>query len=171
MHSSERGNQLIRVLEEVAESIGALRSTMVKNRMALVAVRGSELEQGLAVAQREAERLAGLEERRRDAQEQLRAALGAPGDAPWAGILARVPAEVARRLRAAHDAVRGQARALRVEVAVGRKLLGFSRDSLEAMFRALLQASEGAAKGYDRNARVVAGTPAGTTGRLVRGTV
>lgn len=102
-----------------------------------------------------------------------------PGVAPKAlhldvtAIAARLPLAAARDLRAAADDATAVARAVRRELALGTRLLGFAQRAHDGLLAdAASAARQKAAPGYDRNARTMSGVAGSTAaGTLVDGKV
>jgi hypothetical protein len=93
--------------------------------------------------------------------------LGVPGPAPadlrvGIGLIAaRLRSVAAARLRAAADAARTAAAAVRVEVALGNRLLQWNGRAQEHLLQQAAGA-KAAVPGYDRNGRHVHGALVGT---------
>ncbi len=86
-------------------------------------------------------------------------------------ICAALPAPRAHRLRAAADRATLLARQVRVEVALGERLVRFTQRAQEGLLATAAGAADGAgAHGYDRHARSRSGFgPAGRAGTFVDG--
>lgn len=169
MPTREPWRELVDSIEQEARALDSVRTAMQERRTLYVALRGRDLEQGLAPLTALAETARQATLRRQQLLEALAPAAGT-GARGRANLVATAPRDVRSRLERATALARAAARALRVENALGARLLEFARASQESLVHALAGAAPGAdhaAKVYDCNARAVA--PRRASGNLVSG--
>lgn len=159
---------LATALRDLVENVNALRQSLADSRLAFVHARGADLEARNA---EHTQRASQVHAREVDVASRRRAlwdALGLPAGARMSAVLAKLPATTARRLGEAAEQLRAALQALRVESAVGQRLLDVSRRAQEGLIRQLATGAATGSQRYDRHARTVHGQQAGG---FVRGTV
>ena len=159
MSASDGHDQLAVAIDAEARALEALCAAMASSRTLYVALRASELAAALAPLDAAAATVRSAGERRA----RLAAALAPAG---LQALLDAVPRARSAPLRRALERARAAARALRVENALGARLLEFARGTQESLLRAVAGASAGA-KVYDCHARAVAAR--GESGNLISG--
>lgn len=156
-------------LRQLTDSVGALRQALAASRLAFVRTKGTELEARSREHATLAEAVHGLEGVVGSRRSELCRALGVPESARMSALLARLPAAVGKRLGETAELLRAALQALRVESAVGRRLLDVSRRAQEGLLQGLGAAgTRQPTHRYDRHARTVQSRHAGG---IVRGTV
>ncbi len=98
----------------------------------------------------------------------LCAGLGEPVDTRLSKLLRRLTPTIARALTEAAAELRRALHALRVESAVGQRLLAVTQKAQDGLLGAFGARARGGAQRYDRHARSV---HSGQSGELVRGTL
>jgi len=155
-------------LHRLSDGVDALRQSLATSRVAFVRASSPDLEQLHREHTDLAARVHALEEAAGKRRSELCAAAGLPDSTRMGTVLRALPAAAARRLAQAADRLRAALHALRVEGAVGRRLLDVNRRAQEGMLLGLVEAARRSAHRYDRHARTVRAEGAGG---IVRGTV
>jgi hypothetical protein len=151
-------------LRRLTERVEALRAALAGSRAAFAGARASALESDQQTHAALAEAVHAGEREVVAARRTLQAGLGLAPDARMAELLRHVPAAAAGELAAAASALRRGLLALRVETAVGERLLELTQRA-QAGWRGR---PGPAARRYDRHARTL---PPGGSGDLVQGTI
>jgi hypothetical protein len=178
----EVSDRIVTSLRLSAALLQQLHDGMVRRRTAWIAARPSTLQEPARALEHLARELgaesARLRELMAQAQQTLPAPLAHARDLHVdASLLAgHLPAAAAARLRQAAAAATEAARRVRVEQALGERLLRFTQhmqDNLLANIAATLTTTAVDLGGYDRSARRVAGAfgPAATPGSLIDGRI
>jgi hypothetical protein len=155
-------------LLQLVEHIDDLRTALAANRAAFVRTSTTDLDSTTQEHKRLADRVHALEKVVAERRAELCAALGQPTTARMRTLLTLLPATVARKLADTAERLRMALHTLRVEGAVGQRLLDVSRRAQESVVQTLAAATKRAARRYDRHARSIS---SGQAGDLVRGTV
>ncbi|MEZ5966726.1 MAG: hypothetical protein R3F56_23005 [Planctomycetota bacterium] len=155
-------------LRQLCEAVDALRQGLVDSRFAFVRARASDLEERHGDNARHAARVHALETEVAGRRGALCEVLRLPPTSRMSTIMGRLPADAARRLGETAERLRGALRALRVEGAVGQRLLDVSRRAHEGLLHQLATDNRRQGQRYDRHARSVRSEAAGG---FVRGTV
>ncbi|HLU39211.1 MAG TPA: hypothetical protein VK081_07485 [Planctomycetota bacterium] len=159
---------LAAALHRLTERADALRAALHGQRRAFVGADAVALAALHETHAAEADRLHAAEREVVACRAALCAALGAPDSVRVPALCARLPGAVAEELDAAATTARAALLALRVESAVGQRLLDATRRAQEGLWQALRGGTPDGQR-YDRHARAV-GTP-DRSGSLLRGTV
>jgi hypothetical protein len=171
------GERLVRSLLASGESLQKLQRGLAERRTAWVAARPSALAPAAALEEL-AQELAAEEGRRGELLAEIRGLMpGRPGVAAEdlhvnvSRLCALVPPALAARLQQAAAAATAASRLVRAELALGARLLQFSRRAHEGLLAGIGRARDDVG-GYDRGARRVHGALVGrpcATGTLVDG--
>lgn len=159
MSLPERTGELIRSLQATTALLQKLQQALKSRRMVWVAAKPREIAAPLQDLEPIAEELKAETSRRDQLLTALAVDLPLPAPRPGCdlqvsmGMIARhLPAPQARTLQAAtQDAVKA-ARSVRIETALGSKLLHFARAAHDSWLPHLAGLGQGP-QGYDRNAR------------------
>lgn len=162
-----------------ADLLRSMHEALAARRTSWIAARPSTLAEPAEKLQQAAERLAEEERSRADLLQRIAALLPGAAPAPAIGrrhvnvtqVAAALPREAAARLRQAADDATAAARRVRIELALGERLLQFTQRSQETVLHGIASQTADVG-GYDRGARRVHGPLVGgraTTGTLIDG--
>ncbi len=162
-------DQLIALLEEQAAGLEGLHKAMEGSRTAWLALRPTELQSAVDQLQKTANRTAKIEEQRQAVLQQIQETMGIRQPASVSRLSSQLPKSLGNRLRGVAGRATRAAEAVRKESGLGARLLDFSHQSQESMFRSIAREQESQAQSYDRSARPVVhrdGVGAFVDGRL-----
>ena len=177
MSFSDRTHRLEQSFRSTATLLREMLEGLKARRVAWGSVRPKALEPSPEL-ERLAQQLAGEEELRVQLLRELRRMLPAPAGADAASmhvnvtrIAAAMPTAAAQSLRAAADEATQLAKAVRVEVTLGQRLLQFTQRAQDSLLAGIHGATNGPAV-YDRHARADRrARAAGGGGALVDGRI
>ena len=159
--------KLILCLENTAAEMDRLEQQMREERQHFVSLRGEQLLQAVETLRTLADSARARDQERDQLGALVRDTLQIEGTVTISRLSPRLPPDLAKRLRTVGSHAKQQAERLRVEAAVGQRLLEFARQTQEALLRRMLKLEQQQAEGYDRNARKTSTATSG--GRLVKG--
>ncbi len=157
----------VAALDLQTNAVEALTATLRERRLAFVAARTADTDAALAQLDADREAVEAAAARRDQAVTALRAALRADADARVRQLIALLPSDLRPKAQRALDRTTAAARTLRVENAVGHRLLAFAQRTQDALWQDVVAAAGGSNPGYDRNARALRGA---ATGGWISGT-
>lgn len=155
-------------LLQLVDRLDALRTALAANRLAFVRTSSPRLEATNREHSALAEEVHALEKTVATRRAELCAALAQPASTRMSSLLTKLPGATARRLAATAARLRKALHALRVESAVGQRLLDVSRQAQEGLVQSLTASGRNSAHRYDRHARSV---NSGRVGNFMHGTV
>lgn len=162
--------QIIADVEHTADLLFRLAGAMERCRTAYVSLRPSEMENALGPMLEIEARLREATARREARLVRLRALLGGAGPLTLSELERVVPPRHARRVRRARERLTGAVGSLRVEAAVGGRLLELAATAFDEMVRSLLGQDSRRSPAYDHRARLVQ-SRRDAGGALVSGTL
>lgn len=176
MSPHDLAERLIRSLERTAQLLTTMERGLKARRLQWAGARPDDLLQPVLELEQCAQELRAEEDRRGGLLTQIAAALPLPAPRPDGSLRVTVgriaphlAAAQARRLVEAATRATGLARGVRVETAMGTRLLEFARRAHDGVLGAVAGRERGPAA-YDRNARRVRGAlPNATAGNLIDG--
>ncbi len=148
-------DQLIALLEEQAAGLEGLHKAMEGSRTAWLALRPTELQSAVDQLQKTANRTAKIEEQRQAVLQQIQETMGSRQPASVSRLSSQLPKPLGDRLRGVAGRATKAAEAVRKESGLGARLLDFSHQSQESVFRSIAREQESQAQSYDRSARRV----------------
>jgi hypothetical protein len=161
--------ELAKALDVEAGAHEQLAALLRRHRLAFVALRPGEVEAGLLALQDAGEASLRGAQQRAQLWQAATERLGLPPRARLVELAAAAGGEPGERLLRSGARARAAARTLRVENAVGRRLVDFARQSHEGLLQALLGLGQRHERTYDRHMRSVPGHAG--HGRLLSGNI
>lgn len=163
-------DRVVADVERVGDLLVELAAAMERCRTAYVSLRPSELEAAIGPMLEIEARLREAAAAREPRLVRLRAALGGAGPVTLSEIERAASPRLAGRVREVRERLAEAVARVRVEAAVGGRLLELAGTAFDEMVRSLVGEEAGGAHAYDRRARVVS-RPARGQGAFVTGTL